>query len=166
MPKRLLGLKSIQKRVILALFQRFLIDFIWIGFNSEKMVPGKVFLSNPDNTLASPFILSQAMDILLKDIPVLFDPFLEMTRPGQPSRYPRMTFISLSKTLLSRNLWCNWSICRSSFWMWSIPNLLYDCPFKLNNLHRRSWRQSRWDKFHENVLDLELDFYSAFVIKL
>ena len=28
------------------------------------------------------------------------------------------------------------------------------------------WRKSRWAKFQENVLDLELDFYSAFVIKL
>ena len=69
MPKRLLGHKSIQKRVILALFQGFLIDFIWIGFNSEKMVPGKVFLSNPEHTLASLFLLTRTMAILSKDIP-------------------------------------------------------------------------------------------------
>ena len=48
MPKRLLGLKSIQKRVILVLFKGFLIDFISFGFNSEKMVPGKVFIPNHD----------------------------------------------------------------------------------------------------------------------
>jgi len=48
LPKRLLGLKSIQKRVTLVLFKGFLIDFISFGFNSEKMVPGKVFKPNHD----------------------------------------------------------------------------------------------------------------------
>ena len=32
----------------------------------------------------------------------------------------------------SNDFWVHWAVCCDAFWLWIIPNLLYNCPCKLN----------------------------------